>query len=79
MFELLAMSLLGICYVKACVDEAQITKREEEIEEYSTFQAKIFVYSVHKGLLYSDVLNDVKSGKLTINEIQEFLDSKKTL
>ncbi len=79
MFEFLVMSLLGICYVKACIDEAEIAKREEEIEEYSTLQAKMFVYSVHKGLLYSDVLSDVKSGKLTINEIQAFLDSKKTL
>ena len=73
MFELIAMTLLGIAYINALKDESDEEKRQQEREKCLDLKCKVFAYSVRKGRLYNEVVGDLKSGKLSMNEIEKCL------
>ena len=69
MFELITLSLLGIAYVNACIDEANEEKRLKEEERIRDLKIKVFCYAVRRHMLYNQVVEMIQSGKLTFEEI----------
>ena len=70
MFELIAMSLLGAAYVKACVDESIEEKKQKEEEKIRNLKIKVFCYAVRHKLLYNQVVELIQTGKLTFEDIK---------
>ena len=70
MFELIAMSLLGAAYVKACVDESKEEKKQKEEERIRDLKIKVFCYAVRHKLLYNQVVELIQNGKLTFEDIE---------
>ena len=71
MLQLLCMSLLGACYVKAVIDEAEEEKRRKEEERIFDLKLTVFCYAIRHGLLYNDVLKMLHDKKLTFEDIQK--------
>lgn len=71
MFEFICMSLLGVAYVKACIDEAKEEKAQKEKERIRDLKIKVFCYAVRHNLLYDKVIEMLQSGKLTFTDIDE--------
>ena len=69
MFELIAMSLLGAAYVKACVDESKEEQKQKEEERIRGLKIKVFCYAVRHNMLYNQVVELIQSGKLTFDDI----------
>ena len=70
MFELIAMSLLGAAYVKACVDESREEKKQKEEETIRSLKIKVFCYALKHKLLYNQVVELLQNGKLTFEDIE---------
>lgn len=64
MFELICMSLLGISYVNACIEE----KREEKIND---MKISVFCYAVRHKLLYNQVVDMIKNQDISIEDIKK--------
>ena len=64
MFELICMSLLGIAYVDACIEE----KREEKIND---MKISVFCYAVRHKLLYNQVVDMIKNKEISIEDIKK--------
>lgn len=76
MFELFSMLILGACYISARKrekEEEELQKREEHILDLKT---KVFRYAVSKRIPYESVADDIKTGKLTFEDIDEYLERK---
>ena len=71
MLELLCMSLLGVAYIKACIDEAKEAEIEKEKERIRDLKIKVFCYAVRHKLLYNQVVEMIQNGKLTLADITE--------
>lgn len=71
MLELLCMSLLGVAYIKACIDEAKEAEVEKEKERIRDLKIKVFCYAVRHKLLYNQVVEMIQNGKLTLDDITE--------
>ena len=71
MLELLCMSLLGVAYIKACIDEAKEAEIEKEKERIRDLKIKVFCYAVRHKLLYNQVVEMIQNGKLTLADINE--------
>lgn len=69
MFELICMSLLGIAYVKAYIDEAKEEKAQKEKERIRDLKIKVFCYAVRHDILYDKVIEMLQSGELTFADI----------
>ena len=76
MLELLAMSLLGTCYINARIKEATEEKKVKEEERIQDIKIKVFCYAVRHKMLYNQVVDMLQSGKLTFNDID--LDKENT-
>lgn len=70
MFELIAMSLLGAAYVKACVDESKEEQKQMEEERIRDLKIKVFCYALKHKLLYNQVVELLQNGKLTFEDIE---------
>lgn len=70
MFELIAMSLLGAAYVKACIDESIEEKKQKEEERIRDLKIKVFCYAVRHKLLYNQVVELIQNGKLTFEDVK---------
>ena len=70
MFDLIAMSLLGAAYVKACVDESREEKKQKEEETIRSLKIKVFCYAVRHNMLYNQVVELIQTGKLTFEDIK---------
>ena len=70
MFELIAMSLLGAAYVKACVDESKEEKKRKEEDRIRDLKIKVFCYAVRHNMLYNQVVELIQNGKLTFEDIE---------
>ena len=70
MLELLCMSLLGVAYVNACIEERQELERKKKEEELMDLKLTIFCYAVRHHLLYNDVVTKIENNELTIKEIK---------
>ena len=71
MFELICMSLLGIAYVDACIDERKEQKRKKKEEEIMNLKIKIFCYAVRHHLLYNDVVKQLENNELSLEDIRK--------
>lgn len=70
MFELIAMSVLGAAYVKACIDESNEEQKQKEEERICDLKIKVFCYAVRHNMLYNQVVELIQSGKLTFEDIK---------
>lgn len=77
MFELIAMSLLGAAYVKACVDESKEEQKQKEEERIRNLKIKVFCYAVRHKLLYNQVVELLQNGNLTFEDINADREPKK--
>ena len=71
MLQLLCMSLLGSCYVKAVIDEAEEEKRRQKEERIFDLKLTVFCYAIRHSLLYNDVLKMLRDKKLTFEDIKK--------
>lgn len=69
MFELICMSLLGVAYVHACIEEAAEEKRQKE-ERIRDLKISVFCYAVRHRLNYNDVAKIIQDKKLTFDDIE---------
>ncbi|MBO5578232.1 MAG: hypothetical protein J5955_03910 [Bacilli bacterium] len=65
MFEFICMSLLGVTYIHASIEE----RKQERIRE---LKWKVFFYAVSHHLLYNDVVAKIQSHEISIEEIEEY-------
>ena len=70
MFELICMSILGACYVKACIDEAKEEKILKEKERIRDLKIPVFCYAVRHHLNYNEVVEMIKNKTLTFDDIE---------
>lgn len=70
MLELICMSLLGVAYVNACIEEAAEEKRQKEKERIRDLKISVFCYAVRHHLNYNDVVKMLQDKKLTFDDIE---------
>ena len=71
MFELICMSLLGVAYVDACIQEHKEEVERKKKEELRDLKIKVFCYAVRHKMLYDDVVKLIEEHKLTFEEIDK--------
>lgn len=71
MFELLCMSLLGIAYVKASVDETNEEKRLKEEQRIRDLKIKVFCYAVRHNLRYDEVVKMLQDKTISFEDIDK--------
>ena len=71
MFELICMSLLGVAYVNACIEEAKEEKTLKEKERIRDLKISVFCYAVRHGLKYNEVVEMIQNKKLTFEDIEK--------
>ena len=71
MFELICMSILGACYVKACIDEATEEKKQKEKERIRDLKISVFCYAVRHRLGYNEVVKMLQDKTLTFEDIEK--------
>lgn len=69
MLELITMSVLALCYIKASVGEKLEEKSEKEKERIRDLKIKVFCYAIRNGLLYDDVVKMIRDRKITIEDL----------
>lgn len=70
MFELICMSLLGVAYIHACIEETDEEKRQKEEERIRNMKISVFCYAVRHRLNYNDVVKMIQNKKLTFDDIE---------
>jgi len=71
MFELICMSILGACYVKALIDETAEEKKQKEKEKIRDLKISIFCYAVRHRLNYNDVVKMIQENTLSFEDIKK--------
>ncbi|MBE6133335.1 MAG: hypothetical protein E7178_01560 [Erysipelotrichaceae bacterium] len=71
MFELICMSLLGVAYVNACIEEAKEEQALKEKERTRDLKISVFCYAVRHGLKYNEVVEMIQNNKLTFEDIEK--------
>lgn len=71
MLELLCMSLLGVAYVNACIEERRELERKKKEEELMELKLTIFCYAVRHHLLYNDVVTKIEHNELSLEDIRK--------
>ena len=71
MFELICMSIIGACYVKACIDEATEKKKQKEKERIRDLKISVFCYAVRHHLGYNEVAKMLQDKALTFEDIEK--------
>ena len=74
MFELLAMSILGVSYINALSNEAKEEATLKEIERIRDLKIKVFCYAVRHHLLYDDVVKKLQNKELSFDKINNDVD-----
>lgn len=69
MFELLAMSLLGIAYIGATINESNEEKQIKEKERIQDLKIKVFCYAVRHNMLYDVVVKKLQDKELSFDDI----------
>lgn len=69
MLELATISLLTLCYIKACIDEKREEEVEKEKERIRDLKIKVFCYAVINGLLYDEVVEMIQNGIMSFDDI----------
>ena len=71
MVELICMSVLGVAYINACIEERkeeELRKKQEELDE---LKLKVFWYAVKNNMLYNDVVKLIEEKQLTLDDINK--------
>ena len=71
MFELICMSILGVAYIDACIQEQkeeELIKQQDKLKEH---KIKVFCYAVRHKMLYNDVVKLIEDHKLTFDQIDK--------
>ncbi len=71
MFELICMSLLGLTYIDALINEAKEEKEQKQKEIIRETKISIFCYAIRHSLGYNDVIKLLIEKKLTLDEIKK--------
>ena len=69
MFELICMSLLGIAYINASINESFEEKRQKEKERIRDLKIKVFCYSVRHNLPYDKVVESLQKKTLSFDDL----------
>ena len=64
------MSLLGIAYVNACIEESKEEKRQKKEEKIRRLKERIFYYAVKHQMLYDEVVQKIQNKELSIEDIE---------
>lgn len=64
MFEFICMSMLGVAYVNACIEEGREAKIKED-------KISVFCYAVRHRLLYNQVVEMIRNKKISIEDIKQ--------
>ena len=75
MFELIAMSLLGIAYINALSNEAKEEASLKEKERIVDLKIKVFCYAVRHHLLYDDVVKKLQNKELKFEDLNDDKES----
>lgn len=70
MFELIAMSILGVSYVGALAKEKQEEIEQKKKEIIRDLKIKVFCYAVRHKMLYNDVVEMLRNKQLTFEDIE---------
>lgn len=65
------MSLLGVAYVNARIEEAKEEKALKEKERIRDLKISVFCYAVRHGLKYNEVVEMIQNKKLTFGDIEK--------
>lgn len=72
MFELICMSVLGVAYINAYIEERkeeeERRKKQEELEE---LKLNVFWYAVKHNMFYNDVVKLIEEKTLTLDDIDK--------
>ena len=71
------MTALGVAYVTALKQEAQEAEREKKEADLFDIKLDVFCYAIFNKMLYEDAVNLINNGKLTIFEIQMYLERRR--
>ena len=71
MFELLAMSILGIAYINALSNEAKEEATLKEKERIRDLKIKVFCYAVRHNMLYDVVVKKLQDKELSFDDIEK--------
>ena len=71
MFELLAMSLLGIAYINALSNEAKEEATLKEKERIEDLKIKVFCYAVRHNMLYDVVVKKLQDKELRFEDLND--------
>ena len=71
MFELICMSLLGIAYAHACIDEAKEEKKLKERAQLQDKKISALCYAIRHNLKYDDVVKLIEKNELSFEDIRK--------
>ena len=71
MFELLAMSLLGVEYIGSTINESNEEKQIKEKERIRDLKIKVFCYAVRHNMLYDVVVKKLQDKELSFDDIEK--------
>ena len=71
MFELICMSILGVAYIDACIQEQKEEELRKQQDKLKELKIKVFCYAVRHKMLYNDVVKLIEDHKLTFDQIDK--------
>ena len=71
MFELLAMSILGIAYINALSNEAKDEANLKEKERILDLKIKVFCYAIRHNMLYDVVVKKLQNKELRFEDLND--------
>ena len=69
MFELICMSILGLAYADACIQEHREEELRKQHEKLKDLKIKVFCYAVRHKMLYNDVVKLIEENKLSFEDL----------
>ena len=65
------MSILGVAYIDACIQECKEEELRKQQEKIKELKIKVFCYAVRHKMLYNDVVKLIEDHKLTFDQIDK--------
>ena len=69
MLELITMSLLGVAYINARINEANEEKKRKEEERIRELKIEVFCYAVKHKMLYNQVVKKIQNGEINLKDV----------
>ena len=69
MLELITMSLLGVAYINARINEANEEKKRKEEQRIRELKIEVFCYAVKHKMLYNQVVKKIQNGEINLKDV----------